>query len=354
MQESDSSTPTLLTIKNEILLYARELEFDLITIASPVLDAKHQSAFTQWIKAKKHGEMDYLARRVREQKTIYSLLPEVKSIIVLGTNYYRRDVHRRGLDEGEISRYAATRDYHKIITKKLKKLSRFIADEFGGETRYYVDTGPILERAYAESSGMGYIGRNTCIINDIFGSWIFLAEVLTTLSLPSDHEPIKIHCGSCSRCLDRCPTRAISHDFTIDARKCISYLTIENKGAIPKELRKAMGGWLFGCDICQDVCPHNGRAIMSESTDFTTTLSNGRFLSLEQLLAIRTDAEFLQLFAGTPMTRAKRRGMLRNACVVAGNSGQIKLLSLLRQIIEHEDEMLGEHAQWAITELERN
>ena len=214
-----------------------------------------------------------------------------------------------------------------------------------------MDTGPILERAYAETGGMGYIGKNTCLITQKYGSWVFLAEILTTLELPRDTNSLKINCGTCERCINLCPTRAINPNGTIDSRKCISYLTIENRDGIPLELRDKVGDWLFGCDICQEVCPHNSRQVPANLSGNTEIRIKDRVLALSDILAIETDEQFLNMFSGTPLMRAKRRGLTRNACVVAGNSGQKKLIPLLIKITQGDDAMLKEHASWAINKI---
>ncbi len=337
--------------KKIVVNFAESLGFDIVRVACPNLPQQHEATFARWIEEGQHGDMDYLARRLREDRTIEDILPGVKSVISLGVNYFRPEERSRKNSEGWVSRYATTRDYHKVIKKKLIDLSRFISAEFSANSKPYVDTGPILERAYADSSGIGYIGKNTCVITEDFGSWVFLAEVLTTLDLPHDKIDTKINCGTCRRCIDKCPTNAINEDRTIDARKCISYLTIENKGAIPIELRDLVGGWLFGCDICQEVCPHNIRAVPAKLVDFNKIRIKDRLIPLAEILGLKTDADFLQKFAGTPIMRAKRRGLIRNACVVAGNSGQKALIPALETVACEADEMLKEHANWAIEKL---
>ena len=340
--------------KKEIINFAKSVGFDLVRVAPIKISNKYNNIFKRWISEGQHGSMTYLSNRVKEQKRVIDLLPGTKSVIMFGVNYYYEDQRKRKLDEGWISRYAFTRDYHKTIKKKLKDVSRFISERYGAETKFYIDTGPILEKAYAETSGMGYMGKNTCLITEQFGSWVFLAELLTTLELPEDENTLKINCGTCNRCVTYCPTDAINSTGTIDARKCISYLTIENKDGIPLELRKKVGGWIFGCDICQEICPHNGRQIPADLESYTEIRIKDRVLALSEILAIENDEKFLTMFAGTPLMRAKRRGLIRNACVVAGNSGQKKLIPFLQNIVHREEDMmLKEHANWAIKEILR-
>ena len=337
--------------KKEIVNFAQTLGFDLVRFAPAKIPSKYHHSFENWISQGQHGTMRYLSERIKKKITIHTLLPEVRSVITLGVNYFFKDTRKGYPDEGMVSRYALTRDYHKTIKKRLKQLSHFISENYGAATKFYVDTGPILEKAYAEVSGMGYIGKNTCLITEQFGSWVFLAEVLTTLQLPSDANTLKINCGTCTRCIDQCPTAAINADGTIDARRCISYLTIENKGGIPTQLRDKISHWLFGCDICQEVCPHNGRQVPADLASYTEIRIKDRLLTLSEILAIESDEEFHRLFAGTPLMRAKRRGLIRNACVVAGNSRQKKLISSLEKIAKSTDGMLREHANWAIDKI---
>lgn len=352
---------------------ARKLGFDEISFTGPLVAENIENKFAEWIGKNKHGNMQYLAKRIENKVELSSLLPGAQTVISLGMNYFQgqlRDEKPNPLEprsaqvdaqNGRVARYAVTRDYHKIIGKKLKLLSRFLEENFACTAKGYVDTGPILERAYAANGGLGYIGNNSCLISEKFGSWLFIAEIITDLQLVEDTgglpiknngNGVKISCGSCRRCIDLCPTQAINEDKTIDATKCISYLTIENKGAIPVELRDKIGNWIYGCDICQDVCPHNAKAKPTRVEEFQDVKIKGRRLALKEILAIKSDDEFLKIFAGTPLMRAKRRGLLRNACVVAGNSGNKEFLPLLENIAQMEsDEMLQEHAEWAIQKI---
>lgn len=331
---------------------ARARGFELVRIAPPKLAERYPSTFRRWIEEELHGNMDYLARRLREDRRAGTVLPGLKSVIVLGTNYFHEDYRPAESHQGQVSRYALTRDYHRIIEKQLKAISRWLEDEHGARTRYYVDTGPVLERAYAEEAGIGYIGKHTCLITRDYGSWVFLSVILTDLELPPDTNELTIRCGSCRRCIDACPTGAIREDRTIDARRCISYLTIENRGPIPEDLRAGVGKWLFGCDICQEVCPHNHRARPARVDELQQVRIAGGTLDLAEVLGIGDHEQFVAHFAGTPVMRAKRLGLLRNACVVAGNSGDASLVPCLQALLEREDDdMVREHAQWAIGQL---
>ncbi len=333
-----------------IIDYAKSLGFSDVRITPALLPTEYDKTFEEWIDKGFHADMHYLSNRVLNNVTISDLLKNTKSVIILALNYYQQE-EMGNLSGGQISRYAVSRDYHKIIKKKLKQVCSYIGHEFSGETRAFVDTGPLLEKAFAETSGIGYIGKNGCLITEEYGSWVFLSVILTSLELPQELLPIKISCGRCTRCLDACPTDAINLNKTIDARKCISYLTIENKSSIRDDLKDKMSNWIFGCDICQEVCPHNTRAVPTRDNEFKTTRFNDRYISLGDILKIKTDEEFLGKFAGTPIMRAKRRGLIRNACVAAGNSGDQNLIPLLENVSNTDDSMLKDHALWALDKL---
>jgi epoxyqueuosine reductase len=338
--------------KQTIQLRGRELGLDIVRVAPAVIDAKYQDTFERWVGDGLHGSMEYLARRVTNNVTLDCLLPDVKSVVTVAVNYYQADQRPPAADEGLVSRYAVTRDYHKVIGKALKKLAIFVDETFPAQSRAFVDIGPVLERAFAEAAGVGYVGRNTMLINGTYGSWVFLGVVLTTLELEPDTNDTKLRCGSCRRCVDDCPTAAIRDDHTLDARRCISYLTIENRGPIPVDLRPLVGNWLFGCDICQEVCPHNSRESATRVEDFQRVRIHDRVLALTEVLEMRSYDAFLERFAGTPLMRAKREGLLRNACVVAGNSGDRDLLDVLcRVAAEDSSDMVREHAEWAVDRL---
>jgi epoxyqueuosine reductase len=336
---------------------------------------KHKALFEDWLSYQYHADMDYLPRMKEDRYAPEHKLPEVRSVIVLlssygGDNRRGNGGANRGADRnidvthnepnnsptispssGVVARYARGRDYHKVLKKKLIRLSNWLQSNVKSkmskvETYVSVDSGPTVDRVLAEVAGLGFFGKNSNLIDPKRGSYFFIASLMTNLELPPTPKRQMPNCGSCTRCIDACPTGAIVRPGMIDARRCISYLTIENKGDIPLELREKVGDRLFGCDICQEVCPFNERGVVSgEWSDHSS-------IDLKELLSIKTDGEFLERFAGWPMMRAKRRGMLRNACVVAGNSGDLSLIPLLQGVIEREeDEMLKEHARWAIDRL---
>ncbi len=321
--------------------------------------AEHRLVFDEWVKRGFHAGMDYLPKMAEDRYQPDRKLPEAKSAIVLAS-WYGYEQNICSINQGKVARYAGGRDYHKVLKKKLIELSEWLKSQarvssLKCENYISVDSGPMVDRVLAEASGLGFFGRNSCLINPSKGSFFFIASLLTTLALePTLKQPMP-NCGDCTKCQRACPTGAIQGDGTIDANRCISYLTIENKGPIPIELRPKIGNRLFGCDACQEVCPFNvGRAHRQEVKIEELKSANGvgESLDLAELLSIRTDEEFLKRFAGTPLMRAKRVGLLRNACVVAGNSGNRELIPALKRLIEAEsDGILKEHAQWAINQL---
>ena len=334
---------------------AIELGFDdcRFTTAAPPASAEK---FSTWLAAKNHGEMAWLERNADKRVEPQKVLPGVKSIICLAASYHI-EIRKSEIGNqkcGQIARYAQFTDYHDVLADKLKALTSFI-DSLAVETRanrkalWYVDTGPILERDLAQRAGLGFVGKHTNLISRQLGNWIFLAEILTTLELEPD-APEQNHCGSCTRCLTACPTKAITAPFRLDARKCISYLTIELKGAIPVELRPAIGNRIYGCDDCLAACPWNrfARAGNLMRPHGRPDLAAPDLLKLLQL----DDAGFKSHFAGTPILRTKRRGFLRNICVALGNVGDATALPALAKAAHDREPLIAEHARWAMTEIE--
>ena len=298
--------------------------------------------------------MEYLKKMPEKHTDADKILPGARSVIICATNYY----HERDKNaDGKIARYAYGRDYHIVLGKRLKKLARFLEDGTVNNmspilSKYYVDTGPISERTFAALAGIGFVGKNSNIITPEYGSWVLLSLILTTAVFDVYDDAQKGSCGDCRRCIEQCPTGAIREDRTIDATKCISYLTIENRGPIPEALRDKIGKWLFGCDICQEICPHNSRQKPCTLDDLKFPQIAGNSLCLEDILRIRTDEEFTRRFHGSPLMRAKRIGLLRNACVVAGNAEDKKYLPPLEEILREESsELIKEHARWAIKKI---
>jgi epoxyqueuosine reductase len=331
---------------------ARELGFDdcRITTAAPPASAPQ---FREWLAAERHGEMAYLERNATKRADPQRVLPEARSIITLAVNYAGNGRSQSGPEvkqAGLVARYARYQDYHDALAGPLQQLADFVSAAGGPGTRslWYADTGPVLERDLAQRAGLGFIGKHTSLISRQLGNWFFLAEIITTLELEPD-EPEKNRCGTCSRCLAACPTGAITAPFQLDARLCISYLTIELKGPIPEELRPAVGARIFGCDDCLAVCPWNRfarEATMMKAharPDLTTP-------GLLELLAL-DETGFKRRFAGTPMLRAKRRGMLRNVCVALGNTANETALPALEKTAAEAEELVAEHARWAIERI---
>jgi epoxyqueuosine reductase len=330
---------------------ARELGFDdcRVTTANAPESAPR---FTQWLAERRHGEMAYLERTAPKRVDPQQVLPGARSIVTLAASYYDPDSQLpiANRESGFIARYARYRDYHDVLGERLKQLAEFV-NRLGGEgTRslWYVDTGPLLERDLAQRAGLGFIGKHTNLISRQLGNWIFLSEIITTLDLEAD-APEKNRCGSCTRCIAACPTTAITGPFQLDARRCISYLTIELKGAISMELRPAIGSRIYGCDDCLQVCPWNrfareGQMMKAHARRDLAQPDLVELLSLDE-------AGFKRRFAGTPMLRAKRRGLLRNVCVALGNIGDEKVLPALQKAATDPEPLIAEHATWAIEQI---
>jgi epoxyqueuosine reductase len=335
-------------VKSELAALARSLGFDLCRIASA--DAPpHAAAFRAWLEEGRAGEMSWLERNADRRTDPALVLPGAQSVIVLGMNYWTAEGEGRKAKGGRIARYAWGDDYHEVIERKLHVLDHWLADH-GGQQRSYVDTGPMLERDYAALAGAGWQGKSTMLLHPKLGPWFFLAEILTTLRLDPD-APIRDHCGKCIRCLDACPTQAITAPQQLDARRCLSYLTIENKGPIPLEFRHALGDRIYGCDECLEVCPWNRFAQQSsESTFAAREYVHG--WTLRDFLAL-DDVVFRTLFRKSPIKRIKRRGFLRNVCVALGNVGTLDDLPALEIAARDPEPLIAEHASWAIAEIRR-
>jgi epoxyqueuosine reductase len=383
---------------------ALEAGFDLVGIAPPAA-AQDLEFLPRWLTRGFAGEMRYLADPRRQDPRC--VLPSVKSIICVGLVYNTTDPYSTGASAAGharawISRYAWGSDYHETMRGKLERLrSGLEALSPGVETRVYVDTGPVVERAFARLSGVGWMGKNTCLIHEQKGSWFFLGVILTNLELTVD-VPAPDRCGSCTRCLEACPTGALVEPYVMDASRCISYFTIELKGSIPEGFRRAIGNNVFGCDICQDVCPWNGRpwsvvrgplpAAManpgsdaSSASQLAATTAAPEFKPMEVQIHLRevaalgregsepatpdsqpvtlfgpalealvslTEEDFKRLFAHSPIRRAKYRGWLRNLCVAVGNSGDRRFIPWLESVARDADPMLREHAEWALDRLQ--
>lgn len=390
-----------------ITVRARELGFDLAGVA-PVSQFPELARVSEWLEHGYAGEMHYLNDPRRSQ--LQSVLPRAKSLIVCALNYnsarpYSTEaaaelsIADEGSPRGWISRYAWGDDYHEVLGHKLDELVAVLRQEIGEpfEVRAYVDTGPIVERIAAKHAGLGWLAKNTCLINEELGSWLFLGVILTTLdlapSLGRDQDMAPDLCGNCSLCIDACPTEAIVEPYVLDASRCISYLTIELRERIPVEMRDAMGQHVFGCDICQDVCPWNRKAPVTSLSGFqprehagngssqsstenhartpsslSGESSSGESFSREsgeslyrphlEWLAALTEENFREVFRGSAVKRAKWRGLVRNACVALGNSGvrsgspeYFRITNLLTTLSNSMDPVISEHASWALRTL---
>jgi epoxyqueuosine reductase len=327
-------------------------------------DLPEINAFVEWVEAGRAGEMKYMESRTEtgdlRRISAANAAPWVRSIVVCALNYSADkpySVEANDPQRGWISRYAwGSQDYHEVLLPRLQQVEEAIrqlavARGVTVETRSYIDTGPILERVYARHAGIGWFGKNTCIIHQKVGSWLFLGVVLTSLELPAD-APAPDRCGSCTRCIDACPTQAIVAPGKLDARLCISYLTIEKRGTAPEELRTAMGHHVFGCDICQDVCPWNNKAGNAPPTSLPEFEPQKELFHPElRWLAQMDEQTYRSVFRGSPIKRAKYAGLRRNIAIAMGNSGNKEFLPDLQEMAEDADPVLGEHVRWAIQKL---
>jgi epoxyqueuosine reductase len=343
-----------MSLKQAIKDEARRLGFPLAGVTSPD-PPPHLSTFERWLAADRHGVMHYLAteraRKRREDPRL--ILPECKSILVLAAPYAdpKSVEASEGTDRepsGRVAAYAWGDDYHNVFPPRLKELVSFIEEQVGHPVpnRYYTDTGPLLERDLAQRAGLGWIGKNTMLINPNQGSYFLLAEILLGLELEPDPPFTSDHCGACTRCIEACPTDCILPDRTIDARRCISYLTIELKDDIPEELRPLLGEWIFGCDVCQMVCPWNRFASPEGDASFSPRPGVPTPNLIRELELAPED--FNRKFKNSPVKRAKRRGYLRNVALAAASSKDERTIPALEQAQNDDEELVRTHAAWAL------
>jgi epoxyqueuosine reductase len=342
---------------------AKDAGFELAGIA-PVRDFAELQEFPKWISAGHAGEMKYMQARdehgLLKRAHLRSVAPWARSVIVCAINYntaHPYSIQVQDPDRGWISRYAWSQaDYHQAVLRRLHALEAKLRaavdtqDASGNllQMRSYVDTGPIVERVYAKYAGIGWIGKNTCILNQKLGSWLFLGVILASIELAPDL-PSPDRCGTCTRCIDACPTDALIAPYQLNANRCISYLTIEKRGPIPEELRDGTGHHVFGCDICQDVCPWNRKAPVTTAPEFQPR--EGLVNPALDWLAEMTAERFGETFRGSPIRRAKPAGLRRNAVIAMGNSGNRRFLPLLEKLACDEDASVAEHARWAVRKL---
>ena len=354
-----AAATTRAELKQRLVVFARTLGFDSCRVAACSTPA-HADEFDDWLDEGAHGEMEYMARATEKRRDPQKILDGAKSIIVLALNYFQGDsapewpltaaepaATTEERARGRIARYAWGDDYHDVIAAKLDKIDIFLRD-FGGLQKCYVDTGPVLERDHAAQAGIGWHGKSTMLIDEKLGTWFFLAEILTTLELPAD-DPARDRCGTCERCINACPTGAITAPHKLDARRCISYLTIELKSSIPLELRSLIGDRIFGCDDCLDACPWNRFAKVSRESAFAARKSTTAY-ALRDYLRL-DEVEFRDRFRNSPINRIKRRGFLRNVCVALGNIGTREDLPALERAALDSEPLIAEHAAWAINRI---
>jgi epoxyqueuosine reductase len=331
--------------KNEVRAAAHGLGFALCGFAGAGR-APHADALEQWLQDGNQATMEWMRRTAGDRMNPDRLLPGVRSVVVLATNYFREELPPVS-GAGRIARYAWSDDYHEVIRPRLESLATRLA-EAGGDQRCYVDSGPVLERDWAAACGVSWHGKSTMGIHPELGTWFFLSVIFTTLDFEPD-APLPDRCGRCTRCIEACPTQAITAPYRLDTRRCISFLTIENKGAIPEEFREAMGDRIFGCDDCLDACPWNRFAQASRDAALRP---RPEILAkpLREFLAL-DEAAFRTLFRRSPILRAKRRGFLRNVCVALGNTGTREDLPALRAAMADREPLVREHAAWAVDRI---
>ena len=349
---------------------ARDAGFELAGIA-PVREFAELSQFPRWIEAGHAGEMKYMEARDEagqlKRASLRSTAPWARSVIVCAINYNTANPYSTKMNDPErgwISRYAwSCEDYHEAVMRRLRIVEGSLRDAVARrgqyalatagdtmalQTRCYVDTGPLVERVYAKYAGVGWIGKNTCILNQKLGSWLFLGVILTSLELDPDL-PAPDRCGTCTRCIEACPTDALIEPYQLDSNKCISYLTIEKRGAIPEHMRAGVGRHVFGCDICQDVCPWNRKAPATSAEELQAR--EGLVNPALEWLAEMSAEEFRETFRGSPIRRTKRTGLRRNAVIAMGNSRERRFLPTLRKLAEDEDPIVADSAHWSLGKL---
>ncbi|MBI1390146.1 MAG: tRNA epoxyqueuosine(34) reductase QueG [bacterium] len=334
-------------MKEALKARAIELGFDGAGIARPT--PKTLEHYRDWLARGLHGEMEYLARREPQRADPSLLLPDIRSVIAVIKRYPApsHSPARTVAPAGAVSCYAQGDDYHDVLRPRLNELGRWIENQTGGAhaARAFIDSGPALERDYAVQAGLGWFGKHTNVLSRAHGNWFFIGVLLTTLKLEPD-EPARDHCGTCSRCLTACPTNAFIAPRLLDARRCISYLTIELKGAIPRELRPLMGNRIFGCDDCLAACPWN-RFAHPEAEPAFQAREGLAPADLTEIMRL-DDAAFRKRFAGSPILRAKRRGLLRNAAIALGNSGRAVAVPVLIEALSDAEALVRGHAAWAL------
>ena len=338
-------------IKEEIRAYALKAGFDVVGFAPPQLPEAIREDLQAYIAEGRHGEMAWMPETAERRSSPHKLWDGVKSVMVLGLNYGPGvdplAIHQRQ-DRGAISIYAQGKDYHDVVKKRLKAIARWMVERFECDLKVFVDTAPVMEKPLAQLAGLGWQGKHTNIVSREFGAWLFLGEIFTTLDLPPD-EPETDHCGDCTRCIDACPTGAITAPYQVDGRACISYLNIELKNHIPEEYRAAMGNRIYGCDDCFAVCPWNKFASVTDEEAFQPR-GHTQSPRLSDLTTL-DDPTFRKVFSGSPVKRVGRDRMLRNTLIALGNSKDPEALESVEKHLNEENELVREAAQWALKTL---
>ena len=333
---------------------ASELGFAAFGVARADAAPEAGARLRQWLAEGCHGDMIWMADTAERRASPAGLWPEVRSVLSLGMSYAPAGdplALAGAADRGRISVYAQGADYHDTIKKALKALARWLVAEADCELKVFVDTAPVMEKPLAEAAGLGWQGKHTNLVSRTDGSWLFLGAIYTTLEIEPSPAAHAVHCGSCTACLDACPTNAFPAPFRLDARRCISYLTIEHKGPIPNEFREAMGNRIYGCDDCLAVCPWNRFADAARANKAFLPRAELAAPALSDMLAL-DDASFRQVFAGSPIKRIGRNRMVRNAAIAAGNSGRGELAPALEMLVNDEDAVVAEAASWALGRLD--
>jgi len=337
-------------LKRSFRKRALEEGFDLVGFSEPARMEVEEDALLSWLGNSYHASMEWMERYGEKRIDPARLVPGCRSVVSLLMNYWSGENRADRSSLSDVASFARGRDYHKVLGSGLKRICAWLDGEAGGSSRWFVDTGPVLERAWAMRCGIGWIGKNANLITGRFGSWVFLGEILTTVEIEPDEGPHPDRCGTCTACIDACPTGAIVEPGVVDSNLCISYWTIEHRGAIPVELRPGMGSWIFGCDDCQSSCPWN--------RSFARTVPPEKFARREDLSGVdpaeilgMDETSFRERFSGTSLMRAGWKGMRRNACVVLGNGGAVEHVPLLTETLEDPDPVIRAHAGWALEKI---
>ena len=328
------------------------LGFHKVAVARAAPLERDRAALSAWLRGDRHATMAWMAKDPDKRADPEAMLPGCKSVVALAVNYWTGETESEAREgRARVARYAQGRDYHKVMGRKLKELAEWLSTASGAASRTFVDTGPVLERAWAERAGLGWIGKNANLLTRDLGSWILLGEVFTCAALEADAGPHEEFCGTCTACLDACPTQAITSPGVVDSYACISYWTIEHRGAIPEARREGVGDWIFGCDVCQDVCPWNVSFAKPATDDPFSRRYDLRGLDPVEILGL-DEAAFRARYSGTSLMRARYDGMRRNAYIVLGNRGDARALPALHKAAGDADPVLREHAVWAIERIE--